>query len=53
MPDPTLLGRMLWYELLTTDMKGAETFYSAVVGWRAAPSEGSPQPMTSGCVTAT
>jgi uncharacterized protein len=31
------LGRPLWYELLTTDMKTAEAFYSAVVGWSVMP----------------
>ena len=44
--DATLLGRPLWYELMTTDMKGAETFYRTVVGWTTAPFEGSPQPYT-------
>jgi predicted enzyme related to lactoylglutathione lyase len=28
-----LLGRPVWYELVTTDMEAAEKFYSAVVGW--------------------
>ena len=42
----TLLGRPLWYELMTTDMKGAETFYKNVVGWSASPFEGSPMPYT-------
>jgi uncharacterized protein len=42
----TLLGRPLWYELMTTDKSAAETFYSAVVGWTTAPFEGSPQPYT-------
>lgn len=37
-------GRVLWYELLTTDMKAAEKFYGNVVGWSVAPFEGSPQP---------
>lgn len=37
-------GRILWYELLTTDMKAAEKFYTTVVGWKTAPFEGSPQP---------
>src|SRR5687767_1372499 len=37
-------GQILWYELLTTDMKAAEGFYSKVVGWTVAPFEGSPQP---------
>ena len=42
----TLLGRPLWYELMTTDMKAAETFYKNVVGWTSSPFEGSPQPYT-------
>jgi predicted enzyme related to lactoylglutathione lyase len=42
----TLLGRPLWYELMTTDKPAAEKFYSAVVGWSTAPFEGSPQPYT-------
>lgn len=37
-------GRIVWYELLTTDMKAAEKFYTAVVGWTVRPFEGSPQP---------
>ncbi|HUE88227.1 MAG TPA: VOC family protein [Vicinamibacterales bacterium] len=37
-------GRILWYELLTTDMKAAEAFYTKVVGWTVTPFEGSPQP---------
>jgi predicted enzyme related to lactoylglutathione lyase len=40
----TLLGRPLWYELMTTDIKGAEAFYKTVVGWTAAPFAASPQP---------
>ena len=42
----TLLGRPLWYELMTTDMKAAETFYKNVVGWSTTPFEGAPQPYT-------
>jgi predicted enzyme related to lactoylglutathione lyase len=42
----TLLGRPLWYELMTTDMKAAEAFYSAVIGWASAPFKGSPEPYT-------
>lgn len=42
----TLLGRPLWYELMTTDMKSAETFYRNVLGWTTAPFQGSPQPYT-------
>ena len=37
-------GRIVWYELITTDMKAAEKFYTTVVGWTVAPFEGSPQP---------
>ena len=42
----TLLGRPLWYELMTTDMPAAEAFYRTVVGWTSMPFEGSPQPYT-------
>jgi uncharacterized protein len=42
----TLLGRPLWYELMTTDMKAAENFYRNVVGWTTKPSEGAGQPYT-------
>jgi uncharacterized protein len=42
----SVLGRPLWYELMTTDSKGAEAFYKKVVGWTAAPFEASPQPYT-------
>ena len=42
----TLLGRPLWFELMTSDMKAAEKFYTNVVGWGATPFEQSPQPYT-------
>jgi len=42
----TLLGRPVWYELTTTDMKAAETFYKAVVGWQTEPFEGAGRPYT-------
>ena len=42
----TLLGRPVWYELMTTDTAAAETFYTNVVGWTAAPFEDSPDPYT-------
>ena len=42
----TLLGRPLWFELMTTDMKAAEPFYRTVVGWGVGSFEGSPQPYT-------
>lgn len=28
-------GNFVWYQLMTTDTKAAETFYRGVVGWRA------------------
>src|SRR5262245_42084750 len=43
----TLLGRPVWYELMTTDMKAAEAFYRDVVGWKTAPFDGVGQPYTS------
>ena len=42
----TLLGRPLWYELMTTDMKAAEAFYRTVLGWTASPFAGAGQPYT-------
>ena len=39
-----LLGRPLWYELMTTDKEAAEAFYTNVVGWTTTPFEGAPQP---------
>jgi predicted enzyme related to lactoylglutathione lyase len=44
MTDSSLLGRFVWYELLTTDMKAAQKFYTTVVGWGTTPFEGSPEP---------
>jgi predicted enzyme related to lactoylglutathione lyase len=41
-----LLGRPVWYELMTTDPAAAEKFYDAVVGWSSAPFAGSPNPYT-------
>jgi len=42
----TLLGRPVWYELMTTNMEGAEAFYRNVVGWTTKPFEGAGQPYT-------
>jgi predicted enzyme related to lactoylglutathione lyase len=42
----TVLGRPLWYELMTTDMKAAESFYRSVVGWTTSPFEGAAHPYT-------
>ncbi|MGJ4854287.1 VOC family protein [Labrys sp. La1] len=36
-------GDFVWYELMTTDVKGAAAFYAAVLGWEAADS-GMPGP---------
>jgi uncharacterized protein len=41
-----LLGRPVWYELMTTDTAAAEKFYSNVVGWTSAPFAESPDPYT-------
>jgi predicted enzyme related to lactoylglutathione lyase len=41
-----LLGRPIWYELMTTDTAAAERFYKEVVGWTAAPFDASPVPYT-------
>jgi predicted enzyme related to lactoylglutathione lyase len=40
----TLLGRPLWYELMTSDMSAADAFYRTVVGWTSSAFEGTPQP---------
>ena len=42
----SLLGRPVWYELMTTDPAAAETFYDRVIGWKSEPYEGSPNPYT-------
>ena len=39
-----LLGRPLWFELMTKDLKAAEQFYSAVVGWTVTPFRGGAEP---------
>jgi hypothetical protein len=41
-----MLGRPVWYELMTTDTAAAEAFYKNVVGWTSAPFEASPNPYT-------
>jgi len=35
----TTTGDLVWYELLTTDPKGAIAFYTEVVGWKTQPFE--------------
>jgi predicted enzyme related to lactoylglutathione lyase len=41
-----ILGRPVWFELMTTDTQSAEAFYDNVVGWTSAPFDGSPNPYT-------
>jgi uncharacterized protein len=41
-----VLGRPVWYELMTTDTAAAETFYRNVIGWTSAPFQGAPDPYT-------
>ena len=42
----TVLGRPVWYELMTTDMKAAESFYKKVVGWTTEPFPDAGKPYT-------
>jgi predicted enzyme related to lactoylglutathione lyase len=44
-------GRIVWYELMTTDMKAAQQFYSAIVGWTVTPFDGAPDPYAMSCAT--
>ena len=44
MADAERNGRIVWYELLTSDMDAAKKFYTKVVGWTTQPFEGSPTP---------
>ena len=41
-----VLGRPVWFELMTTDTKAAEAFYDKVVGWTSEPFDASPNPYT-------
>jgi uncharacterized protein len=31
----TATGKFVWYDVMTTDCKAAETFYTSVFGWTA------------------
>jgi predicted enzyme related to lactoylglutathione lyase len=42
MTNTSSRGRFLWHELMTTDSKSAEEFYSKVVGWTTQPWEQDP-----------
>jgi predicted enzyme related to lactoylglutathione lyase len=37
-------GRMVWYELMTTDPQAAQDFYTKIVGWTITKFEGGEQP---------
>ncbi|MEZ4475283.1 MAG: VOC family protein [bacterium] len=37
MTDSNLLGSFVWYDLGTTDVEAAQTFYEAVAGWKLVP----------------
>lgn len=39
-------GRFVWYELMTTDLSAAESFYTRIVGWGVAPFEATDTPYT-------
>jgi len=41
-----ILGRPVWYELMTTDPAAAEQFYKKIIDWKSAPFEASPTPYT-------
>jgi predicted enzyme related to lactoylglutathione lyase len=41
-----ILGRLVWTELMTTDMKAAEAFYDKVIGWASEPFADSAMPYT-------
>jgi len=46
MSASSLLGRPLWYELMTRDLPAAEAFYTKVVGWTTTPFDGAGMPYT-------
>jgi predicted enzyme related to lactoylglutathione lyase len=46
MGDASLRGRLLWVELMTTDLAAAERFYTNVVGWTIVPFSGAGMPYT-------
>jgi uncharacterized protein len=45
-PAPSVRGRFLWYELMTTDTAAAKEFYTKALGWGTQPFEGGPIPYT-------
>jgi predicted enzyme related to lactoylglutathione lyase len=44
MAEASPLGRVVWYEILTTDVNAAKAFYTAVVGWTTEAFAGAAQP---------
>ena len=42
MADAAQRGRLVWFELMTTDLAAAERFYTTVVGWTITPFQGAP-----------
>src|SRR5436309_9914215 len=34
MPDPSVRGRFVWHELMTTNTKSAADFFTKIVGWK-------------------
>jgi predicted enzyme related to lactoylglutathione lyase len=44
MAEPSVHGRVLWYELMTADKEAAEKFYTDVVGWTVTPFRGGSEP---------
>ena len=40
----SLRGRVLWHELMTSDVQAAEAFYTQVVGWTVTAFRGEPEP---------
>lgn len=45
MAETTDRGRFVWYDLMTSDPKKAEAFYTKVAGWGTQPFEGMPYTM--------
>jgi predicted enzyme related to lactoylglutathione lyase len=43
---PNNVGKFIWYDAMTSDMKAAEAFYSSVIGWQAKDSGMSDRPYT-------
>jgi len=41
-----VLGKFIWYDQMSNDLKGAEAFYTRVVGWTTTPNTMNDQPYT-------